>query len=228
MDDDENPGNDDARGPSPALGRSIWRALAERITGQSRRGARGPRLKRHALSVVACDLRGFTRFSASVPPDLVVELLREHYQAIGEVVASFRGTIKDHAGDGTLVLVGAARPTRDHADRAVALARAIAAHTQDTLRRASDGRLGLGIGVASGDVTVGSIEAGERVEPVAVGAPVNLAARLCKRAQAGQILVDEHTVAMLRGERIGAVERLELAELKGFASPVSIFRAVTP
>jgi class 3 adenylate cyclase len=188
-----------------------------------------PALHRHELSVVACDLRGYTRFSASVPPDEVVALLREHYLRIGEIVATFRGVIKDHAGDGTLVLVGAGRPSGDHADRALAMALTLAAEADEALRRWRRGgvEIGLGIGVASGEVTVGSIEAGPRVEPVAVGAAVNLAARLCTRARPGQILVDERTVALVRGERMGHLQRLEIADLKGFAAPVPIFQALS-
>ena len=192
------------------------------------RAAAPPRLRRHELSVVACDLRGFTRFSGSVTPETVVELLRDYYGSIGETVAAFRGTVKDHAGDGTLALVGAPRPSRDHAARAVSMAIEIA-RLGDELRqrwRRAGFEIGIGVGVASGEVTVGSIVAASRIESVAVGPAVNLAARLCARARAGQILVEEHTVELLRAEERRRLERLEAAELKGFASPVPIFEAI--
>lgn len=48
------------------------------------------------------------------------------------------------------------------------------------------------------------------------------------RARAGQILVDERTVALVRSDRIGHIQRLELAELKGFSAPVPIFQARVP
>jgi adenylate cyclase len=86
-----------------------------------------------------------------VAPEHVVELLRQYYGSIGDVVAAFRGRIKDHAGDGTLVLVGAARPSRDHAERALGMALAIAG-LGDELRRSwrqAQIDIGLGIGVAS-------------------------------------------------------------------------------
>jgi class 3 adenylate cyclase len=187
-----------------------------------------PRLRRHELSVVACDLRGFTRLSAASFPEDVVELLREHYRVLGRVVAEFRGTIKDHAGDGTLALVGAARPARDHAERAVAMALAIGTHGDEPLgkwRRAGF-EIGLGVGVASGEVTVGTIDAGGRIEPVAIGGAVNLASRLCRRASAGQILVSERTVALIPDEARKRLKRLEPAEIKGFARPVPIFQAI--
>jgi adenylate cyclase len=189
------------------------------------RTPRMPRLRRHELSVVACDLRGFTRFSAAVTPETVVELLRDYYGSIGEAVAAFRGTIKEHAGDGTLALVGASRPTRDHATRAIAMAIEIA-RRGDELRfswRRAGFEIGVGVGVASGEVTVGSIVAASRIEAVAVGRAVNLASRLCARAHAGQILVEEHTVELLHAEERRRLERIEAADLKGFPRPVPIF-----
>ena len=207
---------------STRLAHLLSRALAR--FGGDHAGA----LRRHELSVVACDLRGFTRFSSAVAPEQVVDLLRGYYRGIGEAVAASRGTIKDHAGDGALALVGAARPSRDHATRAIAMAIAIS-RLGDELRRTwhlAGFEIGIGVGVASGEVTVGTIEAGARIEPVAVGAAVNLASRLCARARAGQILVDERTVELLRTDERSGVEPLDTAELKGFARPVPIFQAI--
>jgi len=87
--------------------------------------------------------------------------------------------------------------------------------------------LGLGIGVTSGFVTVGVIGGGRRLEYTAVGPAVNLAARLCGRAAAGQILVDQRAVGSADGHTHGhRFELLETAELKGVARPVPIYVAV--
>jgi adenylate cyclase len=207
---------------------TLWTGLVSRGIGRRGRGKRSLRLERHELSVVACDLRGFTLFSSSVAPEHVVELLRQYYGSIGDVVAAFRGRIKDHAGDGTLALVGAARPSGDHAERALGMAIAIARLGDDLRRSWQHARIdiGLGIGVASGEVTVGAIEAGSRIESVAVGAAVNLASRLCARARAGQILVDERAAALLRGHERHRLAPLEAAELKGFVRRVAVFEAL--
>ena len=196
-------------------------------TWSAARARPGANVRRHELSVVACDLRGYTRFSSTVAPEDVVDLLAEYYRAMEETVAAFRGAIKEHAGDGTLVLVGSARPTRDHAERALAMALAIGLRSEELFDSWRSGGIdiGLGVGVASGEVLVGDIRTDSRVEPVAIGAAVNLAARLCARAAAGQVLVAEGTV-----ERVGVdvrrrIERLEPAELKGFAHPIPIFAA---
>ena len=229
MANDRADGRHQARGPRPAPVRlpALLAGLVSRAIGRIARKQRAP-LRRHELSVVACDLRGFTRFSSVVAPEQVVELLRGYYLGIADAVAGARGTIKDHAGDGALALVGAAHPSPDHAARAVAMAMAMSSlgdELRRTWRRAGV-EIGIGIGVASGEVTIGTIEAGPRIEPVAIGAAVNLASRLCARARAGQILVDQRTVELLGGDERRRVEPLDTAEIKGFAHPVAIFQAI--
>lgn len=184
-------------------------------------------LRRHELSVVACDLRGFTALLEAAAPELVIELLRDYYVAVAEEVLRFGATIKEHAGDGVLVLVGASGPTADHASSALGMAVAIRAGTAQALARAhvAGAEVGLGIGVASGPITVGTIEAGSRLESIAVGSAVNLAARLCARAGAGQVLVGERTVELLGRDGSGTLEPVEYVRLKGFARAVRVFEA---
>jgi adenylate cyclase len=84
--------------------------------------------------------------------------------------------------------------------------------------------LGLGIGVASGFFTVGTIASSEHLEYTAVGPVVNLAARLSSHAESGQVLVDHRTVRLV-GENNGicAFENRGGTELKGFARPIALF-----
>lgn len=182
------------------------------------------------LSVVACDLRGFTAFAESAAPEDVIQVLREYYAAIGAIVTRFGGTIKDFAGDGILVLVGAPIAAPDHARRAVSMAIDIRQRGGELVARwrrlGLD--LGLGVGVASGFVTVGTIDGSGRLEYAAIGPAVNLASRLCDRAESGQVLVDQRTVG-LAGEDGAAPYRFEPLvplELKGFARPIAVAAAL--
>jgi len=175
------------------------------------------------ISVVCCDLRGFTAFSAATSSKKVIQILREYYDAVGAAAAAFGGTIKDQAGDGVLILVGAPLPMGDHALRAVGMANRIRMDGVAVTERWSDTelRLGVGVGVASGYVTVGVIGAGSRLEYTAVGPAVNLSARLCGEAAHGEVLVDSRTGELLGND----AQRPELhtgqeLRLKGFASPV--------
>jgi class 3 adenylate cyclase len=175
------------------------------------------------LSVVCCDLRGFTAFSSATHPERVIRILREYYDAVGGAATAVGGTIKDQAGDGVLILVGAPIPYGDHAARALDLARRIRAAGIDVTARWSDAdlRLGVGVGVASGYVTVGVIGAASRLEYTAVGPAVNLASRLCSEAEHGEVLVDERTGELLQAPELTRDLRPGGAlTLKGFPQPV--------
>ncbi len=178
------------------------------------------------LSVVCCDLRGFTAFSAATSSKQVIQILREYYDAVGTAVASFGGTVKDQAGDGVLILIGAPIAFDDHARRALQMAQQIRLNGIAVTSRWSDGdlNLGLGVGVATGFVTVGVIGGASRLEYTAVGPAVNLAARLCSEAAHGQILVDPRTTECLGGNAAShQLTQGEALRLKGFAEPVQSY-----
>lgn len=174
------------------------------------------------VSAVCCDLRGFTAYAEAVPSQAVIDLLSDFYEAVGAAVAEIDGTIKDYAGDGILVLIGAPLPRDDHADAALRLARRTLALTRPVLDRwATEAHpLGIGIGVASGRVTAGAIGSAGRMEYTAVGAPVNLAARLCSTAATGEVLVDQRTADLSCSD---ALLPREPVQLKGLRSVVPVF-----
>lgn len=149
------------------------------------------------ITAVSCDLRGFTRLSQLLASAQVVLLLNEYYDAIGKAAAEFGATIKDYAGDGVLILVGAPLQVDDHAKQGLALAHRLQQVAHEVVGRwaGPDMQLGMGVGVASGIVTVGAIGTA-RMEYTAVGPAVNIAARLCAQARDREILVDARTVEL--------------------------------
>jgi class 3 adenylate cyclase len=178
------------------------------------------------ITIVCCDLRGFTDYAGARFSGEVIELLREYYDAAGEAAVEVGATIKDFAGDGVLLLVGAPVAQPDHAGRGLELARRLRDSVSGLVRRWSiEGhRLGVGLGVASGVVTVGVINSVSRLEYTAVGAAVNLASRLCERAADGEILADEHTIRLAAATDFRPVEPVEL---QGFALPMPLFASRT-
>ena len=181
------------------------------------------------LSVVCCDLRGFTAFTAATSSQKVIRILREYYDAVGAAAAECGGTIKDQAGDGVLILVGAPLPYPDHAQRALKLARQIREGGMEITARWSDAelRLGVGVGVASGFVTVGVIGAASRLEYAAVGPAVNLASRLCAEAVHGEVLVDGHSIELLSGDaQPHQLRPGQVLQLKGFQQPVQSYTSL--
>lgn len=178
-------------------GQFMSRFLSAQVASLVRERGLSGAMKQNYLEITAVvsDVRGFTAYAQAHPSSRVIQVLRDYYDAVGEVVAAYGGTIKDYAGDGILILVGAPIPMPNHAAVGLAIARGV----RDAARRVTDKwssaehRLGLGIGVASGFVTVGVIGSASRLEYTAVGPAVNLATRLCEQALDGEILVDGRT-----------------------------------
>jgi adenylate cyclase len=207
-----------ARFVSPQLARSL---LERGLTDTMQQ-------KRVQLSVVACDLRGFTAFAESAAPEDVIQFLREYYDIVGRVVTDSGGAILSFAGDGILSLIGAPVTRTDHAQCAIRIALKIIDNFREMTERWErlGLRVGLGVGVASGFVTTGTISSSDHLEYMAVGPAVNLAARLMSHAGSGQILVDHRTVGLVgEHEALCRFESIGSAELKGFARPVELFSA---
>jgi class 3 adenylate cyclase len=178
------------------------------------------------ISVVCCDLRGFTAYSVETSPAHVIEILRKYYDAVGAAAARYGGTIKDQAGDGVLILIGAPFAFPDHAVRALSLAEDILRSTLEVTRQRSDEGLhmGIGVGVASGAVSVGVIGTKSRLEYTAVGPAVNLAARLCSEAADGEILIAAETRERVRADPVfkSIVAARDVA-LKGIGNAVTTY-----
>jgi adenylate cyclase len=178
------------------------------------------------ISVICCDLRGFTPYAQAHPSSQVLRVLREYYDAVGEVVARHGATIKDFAGDGVLILVGAPLAQADHARVGVAMAQQLRTAVRAVVQRASSPshRLGIGVGVASGPVTVGIIGSSGRYEYTAVGPAVNLAARLCELAADGEVLLAAETMQHCGDCRENpSLEPRRPVAVKGYAEPVALF-----
>ena len=178
------------------------------------------------ITVVSCDLRGFTAYAQAQPSAKVLQVLREYYDAVGGVVAEHGATIKDYAGDGILMLVGAPLPQDDHARVGVEIAQKIRAAVRPVTQSANSAshRLGLGIGVASGKVTVGIIGSSGRYEYTAVGPAVNLASRLCEQARDGEVLVAADSIEHCGECRtLPALEQRTPVEVKGYLQAVPHF-----
>jgi class 3 adenylate cyclase len=174
------------------------------------------------VTVICCDIRGFTPYAQANAPSRVIQVLREYYDAVGKIVAEFGGTIKDFAGDGILILLGAPLPVENQAQRGIDMARRIREAAREVVKRHSTGahRLGLGVGVATGQVAVGIIGSSSRLEYTAVGAAVNLASRLCELAADGEILIDCRTGEMAGQDGLKARDPLSV---KGYEQPVPLF-----
>jgi class 3 adenylate cyclase/HAMP domain-containing protein len=181
---------------------------------------------RGEVTVVFCDLRGFTAFTESVEPEEVMNVLREYHAALGELIFRYEGTLDRYAGDGVMVLFNAPIPLPDHAKRAVRMAvgmrDAVGKLTQKWRSRGHN--LGFGIGIAVGYATLGQIGFDQRLEYAAVGSVTNLASRLCDEAKANQIIISQRAYGMV--EQWVEASPIDDLVLKGFARPVPAVEVV--
>ncbi len=158
---------------------------------------------RREVTVVFCDLRGFTAFTETTEPEEAMNVLREYHAALGELIFRYEGTLDRYAGDGVMILFNAPIQFPDHVQRAVKMAvemrDTIGVLTQKWRNRGHS--LGFGVGVALGYATLGQIGYEQRLEYAAIGSVTNLASRLCDEAKAGQIVVSQRVFGMV--EAIG-------------------------
>jgi class 3 adenylate cyclase len=172
------------------------------------------------ITVMFCDIRGYTPMTVGRSPEEVIAILNHHTSAMARIIQAHRGVINQFAGDAIMILFGAPRSYGDDAARAVECACAMM-RERERMNREAPVPLDIGIGIASGLMVAGCIGAENRSDYTAVGERANLAARLCASAAAGQILLDAETYERVRGSY--PCRQLPPLTLKGFAQPVSAY-----
>jgi class 3 adenylate cyclase len=173
------------------------------------------------VSVLFCDIRGFTALTERMSPTDVVELVNEHMTAMTAVVYEHRGVIDKFVGDLVMALFGAPKSYGEDALGAVRCARGMVA-ARERLNAMSRHRIEIGIGVASGMVVAGRMGSSDRLSYTVLGERVNLASRLCSAAGPMEIFVDETTYLRV-GAEFGA-DPLPGLTLRGFSGVTPAFR----
>jgi class 3 adenylate cyclase len=178
---------------------------------------------RREITVLFCDLRGFTAFAEKADPEDVMRLLRDYHTTVGALISRYEGTLERFTGDGLMVFFNDPVPCPDPAARAVQMAVAMRDGVQGLLDewRRRGFALGFGTGVDMGYATVGRIGYEGRFDYAAIGTVTNLSARLCQEASDGQILVSQRVYAEV--ENLVEAEALGTLALRGFARPLLAF-----
>ena len=158
-------------------------------------------------------------------------LLREYHAAIGEIIVKYSGTLERFAGDGVMVVfndpVQVPNPALQAVHMAVDMRDAIGGLLEKWRRLGHD--LGLGMGIAHGYATLGTIGFEGRFDYAAIGTVPNIASRLCDEAMPGQILISPRVLMAV--EHAVTVESVGEFSLKGIRRPLlacNVLAAVSP
>ena len=181
---------------------------------------------RREITVLFCDLRGFTAFSETAEPEEVMGVLDNYHNALGDLVSRFEGTLERFTGDGLMVFFNDPLPCEDASLRAVRMAVAMRGRIEGLARdwRRHGYDLAFGVGLAQGYATLGQIGFEGRSDYTAIGNVTNLAARLCAEARPWQILLSQRIHAAV--EEFVTSEPVGELTLHGFSRPVATFNVL--
>lgn len=181
---------------------------------------------RREVTVVFCDLRGFTAFAEAAEPQEVMRILSEYHNELGALIKKYEGTLERFAGDGLMVLFNDPLPCPDPSLRAVRMAIDMRDRVASLAMKWRDEgyELGFGIGIAHGETTLGQIGFEGRFDYSAIGRIPNISARLCAEARNGQILIDGAVQNAIGG--LAKCEEVGSMTLKGIKNPVKTVNVV--
>lgn len=176
--------------------------------------------------ILFADLRGFTHLSNTLPPETLVHLLDEFFDAMMQVIEEHGGVIFDIVGDEIMAVFNLPNPVPVPAYLAVQAA----LEMQELfrllkIRWAAQGiEIGLGIGIEQGEVMVGNIGGNSLMRFTVIGSPVNYASRLLGLAQDGQVVVSRSIYQSIKlADHIQVISCPEVM-LKGISQPQQVYQ----
>ncbi len=181
------------------------------------------------ITVLFADIRNFTFLVQHVPLEESRAFLTEFFDMVADVVSSWQGILDKFIGDAALVLFGAPVPLETPNLSAVSAASEI----QKGFERVRAGwalkselflQIGLGIGISRGEMYLGNVGSGRRLDYTVVGADVNIAQRLASETVAGQILITESVYCDVAANVSIQVENTKF--LRGLEQKIQIYSIV--
>lgn len=200
--------------------------VARRLVDEDRAGhaAEGERLD---MTVLFCDLRGFTALSENLEPSVVRTMLNHYYDRVTEIVLEQYGTLMKYVGDEVFAIWGAPLPDPDHPAHALECAMAIQALTPQLNRELVEQgcpEVSFGIGLNSGEAVAAHFGGGRRRQYDVVGDTVNVGARLCSQAGRGEIILSDQLLQRVPDPP--EVEPVGPVTLKGVSREIRLWRVV--
>jgi len=181
--------------------------------------------ERRQVAILMADIRGFTPFSESLNPDVIIAFLNRYFSRMIDVIQAHDGIIVDFFGDSVLVFFDPMDgPIAPMVEKALSCALDMQEKMEDFNRENSElelPQLQMGIGVNAGEVVVGNIGSEKRAKYGIVGSPVNMTQRIQSHAKGGEILLSESAYENV--SEIVTVESSFQASIKGVEGTTTLF-----
>jgi class 3 adenylate cyclase len=184
--------------------------------------------ERRIVTILFCDLRGYTTFAEGRDPSEVVAMLNEYFSEMESAIRAQKGIVLQYIGDEIEAVFGAPMDLPDHPDRAVGAALEMRKRLMELNRRRDSAGLPPirhGIGIHTGEVFAGSVGSKDRVIYAMVGDTVNTASRIqtLNKQYGTDILLSERTWELLSRRHTG-ISPLGGALLRGKREEIRIFK----
>jgi adenylate cyclase len=166
--------------------------IRARLLERARHGQLNPGGKKSEVTILLSDIRGYTLLTEKMEAEDVLDMLNEYFPALIEPIFRHDGSIDKFIGDAILAVFGSPEPDPSQHQNAVKAALEMqAAVSEINKARAKRGMVTcqIGVGIHTGEVLHGFVGSRERMEFTVVGSAVNLAARYCSAAAAGEVLI---------------------------------------
>ncbi len=176
------------------------------------------------VSILMCDLRGFTTFAETANPEDAVYALNCYLGVMIETVSEHGGVLDNIIGDGIMVVFGTPQARADDAQRAIDCAISMQRAVPKLNARLAERGLPpmeMGIGINTGEVIAGNVGSETHMKYSVIGSPVNLASRIEGLTFGGQILISESTFAEV-GDHVPVSGNLRV-KVKGLHDPIHIY-----
>src|SRR5437763_5922919 len=180
--------------------------------------------ERKVVSVLFCDLVGFTASSEQADPEDVRARLRPYHASLRQELERYGGTVEKFIGDAAMAVFGAPVAHEDDPERAVRAGLRIIEAIAELNEREPELELRVRIGVNTGPAVVALHARPELGEGIVAGDVVNTAARIQAAAPVNGVAVSDETYRQT--ERVFGYEPLPAVDAKGKSAPVRLYRAV--
>jgi adenylate cyclase len=178
--------------------------------------------ERRLVTVLFSDIRGFTAFSESVEPEVVIDMLNTFLRHQAYIVKQYQGDIDKFVGDELVAVFQG----KDMVRNAAHCAQAIQEKVNELNNTFPEWPIRIGIGINTGEVIMGAMGSEERMDYTILGDPVNLGARLCSHAKGAETLVSANSYRYI-ADTPGIIARpLDAINVKGKAQPIPVYRLV--